>query len=330
MPRSLGRLLIGCAWLAVLAVIAFIVLVILTPDRRTVFPRTPAPVTASVRSPALAPPSPLSPTATAPALRPALAAGAGADCAAPSFQVAAHLNAASLNTLAWAPFRRQETGWEVYAPRIAAEIGSRCAADSPAFARDLADWQGAHRLPANGEFDAATFAVMNTRWERERPFERLSETGVCPDPPSPAELARARPDEGYAGKPVQLRPAALAAYRRMVAAARAASPVIASDRRLLTIFSGYRDPRDDAARCDREGSCGNAGRANCSAHRTGLAIDLYLGAAPGEPPDTSADVNRLYQSRTPAYAWLIAHAAEFGFINYPFEPWHWEWTGAAG
>ncbi|MDB5482007.1 MAG: peptidase and DD-carboxypeptidase VanY/endolysin [Caulobacteraceae bacterium] len=322
MPRSLGRLLVGFAWLAALAVIGFIAFAILTPDRPAAPSRPPA-------SDAVRLPSPIVAPTISPPAQPALATGVGADCAAPpSFQAAARLNAASLDTLPWAPFRRPEVGWEVYAPRIASEIGSPCAPSSPAFARALADWQGPHGLPANGEFDAATFAAMNTRWERQRPFERLSETGVCPGPPPPAELASARTDEGYAGKPVQLRPAALAAYRRLVAAARAASPVLAADPRLLTIFSGYRDPRDDAARCDREGNCGNASRARCSAHRTGLAVDLYLGAAPGYPPDTSDDANRLYQSRTPAYGWLIAHAGEFGFVNYPFEPWHWEWTGA--
>jgi hypothetical protein len=25
---------------------------------------------------------------------------------------------------------------------------------------------------------------------------------------------------------------------------------------------------------------------------------------------------------------MVANAARFGFVNYPFEPWHWEWTGA--
>ena len=34
-------------------------------------------------------------------------------------------------------------------------------------------------------------------------------------------------------------------------------------------------------------------------------------------------------SRTPAYRWLVANADRFGFVPYPFEPWHWEWTGEA-
>ncbi len=31
--------------------------------------------------------------------------------------------------------------------------------------------------------------------------------------------------------------------------------------------------------------------------------------------------------QTPAYRWLLANARRFGFVNYVFEPWHWEWTG---
>ena len=49
--------------------------------------------------------------------------------------------------------------------------------------------------------------------------------------------------------------------------------------------------------------------------------------APGYPPESSDDANRLYESRTPAYLWLVANAGRFGFVSYPFEPWHWEWTG---
>ena len=121
----------------------------------------------------------------------------------------------------------------------------------------------------------------------------------------------------------------LAAYRRMAAAARRESPEIAADPRNLTLFSGFRDPAADAARCAREGNCNNVQRATCSAHRTGLAMDVYVGQAPGFPPDSSADANRLYMSRTATYRWLVANADRFGFVPYPFEPWHWEWTGEA-
>jgi len=249
------------------------------------------------------------------------------NCSAPGFEQAAQINSASLNTLVWQPFHRYEVGWEVYAPRIAVEIGANCPTTSPGFAAALARWQGVSRLPANGQMDATTFAVMSNAWERARPFVRVSQSGICPSASAPANLVWADPNEGYMGKPIQLRAGALGAYRRLVAAARMASPAIAADHRLLSIVSGYRSPESDAARCAKDGVCGNVSRALCSAHRTGLAMDLYLGAASGDAAVSSDDANRLYLSKTPAYAWMIANAAAYGFVNYPFEPWHWEWTG---
>jgi LAS superfamily LD-carboxypeptidase LdcB len=56
-------------------------------------------------------------------------------------------------------------------------------------------------------------------------------------------------------------------------------------------------------------------------------MDFDLGAAPGFAVDSSADKNRLYMSQTPVYRWLVANAARYGFANYAFEPWHWEFTG---
>jgi D-alanyl-D-alanine carboxypeptidase len=246
-----------------------------------------------------------------------------------AFAVAAQQNAASLQTAAWSVFGRSETGWEIYAPLVAHEIGTACAPQADGFAQALALWQRAHDLPLTGVMDAPTLKALNLVWLRRRPFVAASGHGVCPPPPAPDHLAWAAKDEGYSGKPIQLRPAALNAYRALVIAARAEVPAVAADKRLLTIFSGYRDPVSDAAACARDGNCGTIAKANCSAHRTGLAMDLYLGAAPGYLPESSADPNRLHQSRSAAYRWLVANADRFGFAGYPFEPWHWEWTGEA-
>jgi zinc D-Ala-D-Ala carboxypeptidase len=245
---------------------------------------------------------------------------------APGFDDAARHNASTLNTAPWSVFGRPETGWAIYVPLTAHEIGTPCQAGD-GFAAALAAWQGRHGLPANGIMDQATLRALDRTWQSRRPFVAASALGACPAPP--AVLADARPDEGYAGKQVQLRAGALEAYRRMVAAARDQDPMLASDKQMLTIFSGYRDPAADAARCATEHNCNSVVRASCSAHRTGLAMDLYLGAARGYPPDSSADPNRLYLSHSPAYRWMVDHAAAFGFVNYPFEPWHWEWTGEA-
>jgi hypothetical protein len=249
------------------------------------------------------------------------------DCASGP-AAAAQANAASLATLAWAPFGRPETGWETYAPLIAREIGTACAPQTPGFAAALATWQAAHQLPADGVLQPATFEPMRVAFMLRRPFVQATRQGACPAPPPDATLATATQVESYGGMTIRLRPGALDAYRRLVAAARQADPRIASDRQALTLISGFRDPADEAGRCVG-GACNRRERASCSAHRTGLALDLYLGAAPGYRPDSSADPNRLWMSRTPAYRWLVANAGRFGFLNYPFEPWHWEWTGEA-
>jgi LAS superfamily LD-carboxypeptidase LdcB len=115
----------------------------------------------------------------------------------------------------------------------------------------------------------------------------------------------------------------------MVEAARRDDPAIAADPALLTVFSGYRSPDYDAARCAIENNCQGLVRAACSAHRTGLTLDIDVGAEPGFTLDSSADSNRLVQTQGPAYRWLVKNAGRFGFVNYAFEPWHWEWTGEA-
>jgi D-alanyl-D-alanine carboxypeptidase len=237
-------------------------------------------------------------------------------------------NAASLGTLAWAPFHRPETGWETYAPRVGQEIASPCAPDTPGFATALAAWQAAQGLPADGRMGEAAFLRMKARWQEVRPFVRAAAHGACPAPPAEAALAPAKVSEGYLGKPVVMRPAVLAAYRSLVEAARQ-DPLVRADPRNLTVFSAYRSPEADAERCRTERNCDGIVRATCSPHRTGLALDLFVGAAPGFGPDSSADPNRLFQSKTAAYRWLVRNAGRFGFANYPFEPWHWEWTGEA-
>ena len=35
----------------------------------------------------------------------------------------------------------------------------------------------------------------------------------------------------------------------------------------------------------------------------------------------------LGQTQTATYRWLVAYARRYGFVNYVFEPWHWEWIG---
>lgn len=281
---------------------------------------------ASTPSPATAPGG----RATAPAPGPsAPVPTSSAACAGPpAFAAAAAANASSLRSLAWEPFGKAETGWEIYAPLIAHEIGSRCGPAQAGFAAALARWQRTRGLAADGRVSAPTFEVMRVLWHRRRPFVAQAAAG-CPPGAAESTLVLAEPQESYGGKQIGLRSDAMAAYRRMIAAARAERPEVFAGPAALTLFSGYRNPVVDSARCALGSDCDGRARSNCSAHRTGLAVDLYLGAAPGFKPESSADENRLYQTRTPAYLWLVDNAARFGFAPYAFEPWHWEWTGGA-
>lgn len=240
---------------------------------------------------------------------------------------AARTNAGTLSSLRWAPFGRPERGWEVYVPLIQREIGTTCAPATAGFADAFARWQGDQRLLPTGTMAEDDFMRMKGVLQTRRAFVRLSSEGVCPRPASEARLTSGAPHEGYSGTHVMLRPGAFDAYRRMVQAAKAEDPEIAKDRRNLTIFSAYRSPDYDAARCARDQNCNGIVRAKCSPHRTGLAMDLYVGQAPGFGPDSSADANRNFMTHTRAYGWLVKNGHRFGFVNYPFEPWHWEWTG---
>jgi hypothetical protein len=241
------------------------------------------------------------------------------------YEVAAASNAASLKSAEVKPFGRQETGWRVYAAQTGATIGTVCAPSSNRFAAKLASWQARHRLPPTGTMDEATLAALKDGWQSARPFIAAFADG-CPAPAADHDLADAKTREGWLGKQTQLDADALAALRKMVAAARAEDERIARDKHMLTIVSAYRSPAYDAAKCAGS-KCNGIAKAKCSAHRTGTAVDLYVGAAPGFSPVSSDDENRLHQTKTPAYQWLVKNAARFGFVNYVFEPWHWEWVG---
>jgi len=243
-------------------------------------------------------------------------------------QQATAANAKGQTTMPITAFHRSETGWATYETMIANEIRTDCPAKTPGFAAALAHWQKAKKLPSTGILDNRTFKALKLAWDLRRPWV-LASRRQCPAAADERELVRAKPDEVYGGKTIQLRADALAAYRKMADAAHRAG-LIPPKSGLFVIFSGYRAPDTDAARCTKENNCRSGARATCSAHRTGLALDIDLGAAPGFRLDSSADQNRLFLSRTKLYRWMVKNAPKFGFVNYAFEPWHWEFTAAPG
>jgi hypothetical protein len=255
-----------------------------------------------------------------------------ASCAGPyppTLQLAALRNGASLYAMPLDLFGRPETGWAVYAPTIESQIGASCAPNTPGFAEALARWSRARQLADDGVLTPDLLATLKADWQSSRPFYELRELGFCPNPPPEAELALAPPELNDTDHPVELRRGALQAWARLVHDARAAEPSLAANPELLMIFSGYRSPAYDEARCAHDSNCQGLVRAACSVHRTGLAVDVILDVAPGFAVDSSADANRLAMTRGLAYRWLVANARRYGFVNYAFEPWHWEWTGAS-
>ena len=88
--------------------------------------------------------------------------------------------------------------------------------------------------------------------------------------------------------PIELRQGALLAWTRLVRDALAAEPALAANPELLRIFSAFRSPAYDDARCARDKNCQGTVRAECSAHRTGLAMDVVLDTAPGVNTETNS------------------------------------------
>ena len=240
----------------------------------------------------------------------------------------AQIDGLSVQRLEWNPFGTVEFGWETYLPLIQHELRTPCAPGTPAFAQALAGFQDRHGLPITGRFDDATFTVFRGVWQERRPFVMRRVAGECPESAHQRDLGYLQLDEEHADRQTRLlRWDVLHAYRAMRSAAIREVPEIAADPELLQIFSGWRDPEADAARCAVEKNCDGQRRAVCSPHRTGTAIDLYVGHVEGLGVDSTSPVSRLHMSRGPAYRWLVANAHRFGFVPYVFEPWHWEWVG---
>jgi LAS superfamily LD-carboxypeptidase LdcB len=128
--------------------------------------------------------------------------------------------------------------------------------------------------------------------------------------------------DGYQ-RTVPLHGLAAAAWAALAAAAREAGHAAP----LLLPVSGYRTVDEQAWLWEGalakygapEIACQWVARPGTSAHQSGRAIDLHLG-----DPIESEYAARMRD--TPAYHWLVANAATFGFYPYEVEPWHWEYN----
>jgi len=239
---------------------------------------------------------------------------------------AASENSRMSSELAWVFGGKSQRGWSIYLPLIANEIDADGDAGTTQFAKAVARWQQLHGVPASGVFEVETWSKMIANLQSQRIKERTV--------PSTDRLLTAPASEFFdperSAELRQVERGAYEAYRRMIAEAirdnslrlkATSSGELDSSEKYLKIISAFRSPEYQEQLRRNSPHSGRAGLAINSPHFTGRALDLYVG---GDPVNTS-DSNRLVQTRTPVYRWLVKNAAKFGFHPYFYEPWHWEY-----
>jgi hypothetical protein len=158
--------------------------------------------------------------------------------------------------------------------------------------------------------------------------EGLGAGRVLPWSYAPSDLVDVPMDlraSGYEWRRMRLRADALAAFERLAAAARIQECK-------LSILSAFRDGDYQqglyARAVQRNPAQNHTAPPGRSEHQLGTTVDV---AVPGIPT-LSVELER-----SPCYAWLAAHAAEFGFVisysrerheasGVAFEPWHLRWV----
>jgi len=236
-------------------------------------------------------------------------------------------NRVTSNDLSWEFGGRQQRGWTIYAPLVCETIGVDSDIDTEAFARALATWQESRGVPSSGVMDGETWTRMVSELQADRIKAHAQATSDS--------LAQVPASEFFdPERPVELRQverSAYEAYKRMVADAikdpslgltTNSDGTLALSERFLKIISAFRSREYQDQLRKASPKSGRAGLAVNSPHFTGRALDLYVG---GDPVDTK-DTNRLIQTRTPVYRWLVKNTSKYGFRPYFYEPWHWEYV----
>ena len=238
---------------------------------------------------------------------------------------AAEQNRTLRDTLRWTFGGKPQRGWMIYVPLIQRLIDTDEDAATERFAERLARWQKRVGLAATGVLDEPTLMRMIQTWQTRRLKDRTY--------PQPDQLVTVSGAEFWdTSRAEDLRKVerqTYAAYKRMLAAAINDSSAqlagrgdeLAASEKYLKIVSAFRSREYQDRLRKLEPEAGRAALAVNSPHFTGRALDLYVG---GEPTITK-DSNRLLQTGTPAYRWLVRNAERFGFCPYFYEPWHWEY-----
>ena len=240
------------------------------------------------------------------------------------FKTAAATNAGLKNSLKWTFGKKQQTGWYLYIPLIQHTIKTDSDADSTAFALALSVWQNENSITPNGTLDAETLSALIKFWQSRR-LPKIFEADEkllfnAPivdffDPTRDVNLLNVE-RETYN------------AYKKMCAAAaedlglKFENGTLTGDDNFLKIISAHRSRAYQEQLRKKEPNAGRAQLAFTSPHFTGRALDIYVGGK----PVTTKDPNRAIQVKTKAYQWLVKNAEKFGFYNYFYEPWHWEYV----
>lgn len=241
-------------------------------------------------------------------------AAATADPEDQSYARASKQNRTLVTQSVWT-FGTRQKGFTLYIPLIQQTIGTKASYTTAEFAERLADWKRSHGCSSrNGLLNTAAFLCLKEFWQARRKTRLEADAQVVIDrrhrydPDRDDELSRA----GLA---------TYQAYQRMLEAA-AADGVTGKE---LLIVASNRDAGRLAALQKKvsKAKIGYTIAGKDSVHFTGRALDLHVGGK----PVSSKDSNRLIQIRSKGYRWLVRNAARFGFVNYFFEPWHWEYVG---
>lgn len=198
-------------------------------------------------------------------------------------------------------------------------------------------------FPDGIEVEADPWTALLAAWRQRTRIEKVAASAIdpadfglpaipearlaCLRPQAPARLLKLHGRDRF-GRRQWLHPAAQAAFQRLQGAARDAG-------HSLELVSGWRGVAYQAQLLQRKLRRGQdwqeilklSAPPGYSEHHTGRALDL---ATDGD------SLLEEHFEHTPAYAWLQAHAASFGFrLSYPrgnaegfaFEPWHWCYVG---
>lgn len=240
------------------------------------------------------------------------------------FNQAALSNADLKNSLEWSFGNKIQNGWYLYVPLIQHTIKSEDAPDSIKFAFALSKWQTKNAIEPNGILNEKTMNAFVKYWQSRRMpkiFE-ADETKLFHAPIADFY------DPTRDTKLLYLEKETYDAYKKMVAAAakdlklKIEKGTLVGADNFLKIISAHRSAAYQEQLRKKEPDAGRAQLAFKSPHFTGRALDIYVG---GEPV-TTKDPNRAVQIETKAYKWLVKNAGKFGFYNYFYEPWHWEYV----